>query len=335
MLSSLFIFEFRNWYTIAMEEKTYDVVIVGAGAAGMTAAIYTARRNLKTVILTKDVGGQTNTTNHIENYPGFDVIEGPEMMKKFEEQAKDFGAEIFYQGVEKIEKLGEKDFRVTTAEGVYSCKSVILAFGKTPKPMNVPGESEFTNKGISYCITCDGPLFRNKITAVVGNSHTALEGAEILSGICSKVYVIHKVPKFAGYENEVEGLKKKGNVEFVNASVKEVKGAKFLKSVVVQTGNEAKDIGVNGLFVELGFESKTDFVKDFVNRDQLKQIIINDMCETKTSGLFAAGDVTNMPFKQIVISAGDGAKAALQCYNYVKGLKTVISADWAALKGKK
>ncbi|MBI4168225.1 MAG: FAD-dependent oxidoreductase, partial [Candidatus Aenigmarchaeota archaeon] len=319
------------------EEKAYDVVIVGAGAAGMTAAIYTTRRNLKTVVLTKDVGGQTNTTNHIENYPGIDVIEGPVMMKKFEEQAIDFGAEIFYQGVEKIEKLGEKDFRVTTSEYAYRCKSVILAFGKTPKLMNVPGEIEFTNKGISYCVTCDGPLFKSKITAVVGNSHTALEGAEILSDICSKVYVIHKVPKFAGHENDVENLKKKGNVEFINASVKEAKGDKFLKSVVVQSMNpgETKGIEINGLFVELGFESKTDFVKDFVERDALKQIIINDLCETKTSGLFAAGDVTNMPFKQIVICAGDGAKAALQCYNYIKGLKTVISADWATLKKEK
>ncbi len=319
-----------------MEEKTYDVVIVGAGAAGMTAAIYTTRRNLKTVILTKDVGGQTNTTNHIENYPGFDVIEGPVMMQKFEEQAKDFGAEIFYEGVEKIEKLGEKDFLVATTENIYRCKSVILAFGKTPKLMNVPGEQEFTNKGISYCVTCDGPLFKGKVTAVVGNGHTALEGAEILSDICSKVYVIHKVPKIQP-EEDANKLREKGNVEFVNASVKEVKGDKFLKSVVVQSTNpaEQKEIGISGLFVELGFESKTDFVKDFVERDALKQIIINDMCETKTSGLFAAGDVTNMPFKQIVISAGDGAKAALQCYNYIKGLKTVISADWAILKKEK
>ncbi|MBI1972127.1 MAG: FAD-dependent oxidoreductase [Candidatus Aenigmarchaeota archaeon] len=322
---------------MVMGEKLYDVVIVGAGAAGMTAAIYTTRRNLKTVILTKDVGGQTNTTNHIENYPGLDIIEGPAMMKKFEDQAIDFGAEILYEGVEKIEKLGERNFRVMTGENVYACKAVILAFGKTPKLMNVPGEVEFTNKGISYCVTCDGPLFKNKAVAIVGNSHTALEGAEILSDICSKVYVIHKVPKFAGYENDVESLKKKGNVEFVNASVKEAKGDKFLKSVVVQSANpgEPKEIGLSGLFVELGFESKTEFVKDFVERDALKQIIINDMCETKTSGLFAAGDVTNMPFKQIVISAGDGAKAALQCYNYIKGLKTVISADWAALKKEK
>ncbi len=317
-----------------MEEKTYDVIIVGAGAAGMTAAIYTARRNLKTVILTKDVGGQTNTTNHVENYPGLDVIEGPAMMRKFEEQVRDFGAEIFYEGVEKIEKLGEKNFRVTTGDGVYKCKSAILTFGKTPKLMNVPGEAKFTNKGISYCVTCDGPLFKNKVTAIIGNAHAALEGAEILSDICSKVYVIHKVPKFQD-QDDVDGLKKKGNVEFVNASVKEAKGDKFLNSIEVQINNETKDIKVNGVFVELGFESKTDFVKDLVERDVLKQIIINDLCETKTPGLFAAGDVTNMPFKQIVISAGDGAKAALQCYNYIKGLKTVISADWAALKKDK
>ncbi len=314
-----------------MAEKTFDVIIVGAGAAGMSAAVYASRRNLKTAVLTKDVGGQTNTTNRIENYPGVEAAAGPELMRKFEEQARGFGAEFFYDGVGKIEKLGEKDFRITGSDS-YRCKAVILAFGKTPRVMNVPGEKEFTNKGISYCVTCDGPLFKNKITAVVGNGSSALEGAEFLGGICSKVYVIHRTPEFSGADN-VESLKKRGNIEFVsNAVVKGAKGGKFLESVVVETPGRTKEIGINGLFVELGFESKTDFVKDLVERDALNQIVINSICETKTPGIFAAGDVTNVPFKQIVISAGDGAKAALQCYNYIKNLKTVISADWAKLK---
>ncbi len=317
-----------------MAEKTFDVIIVGAGAAGMTAAIYAARRNLRAAVLTKDVGGQTNTTNHIENYPGIDVIDGPALMKKFEEQACDFGAEIFCDDVEKIEKLGERDFRITGSDS-YRCKAVILAFGKTPRTMNVPGEKEFANRGVSYCVTCDGPLFKNKIVAVVGNGSSALEGAEFLSGICSKVYVIHRTPGFSGANEDVEKLKKRGNVEFVsNAVVKAAKGDKFLRSIIVENSATKKTtpLDVGGLFVELGFESKTEFVKDLVERDKLNQIVINELCETKTPGIFAAGDVTSVPFKQIVISAGDGAKAALQCYNYVKNLKTVISADWAKLK---
>ncbi len=316
-----------------MAEKTFDVIIVGAGAAGMTAAMYTSRRSLKTAVLTKDVGGQTNTTNHIENYPGLDATDGPAMMKKFGEQARDFGAEIFYDGVHTIEKLGERNFRITGDADAYRCKAVILTFGKTPRAMDVPGEKEFTNKGVSYCVTCDGPLFRNRVVAVVGNGSAALEGAEILSDICSKVYVIHRTPELSGAKEGVDNLKKRGNVELVpNTVVKSVRGDKFLKSVVVETPERTKEIEINGLFVELGFESKTDFVSKLVERDRLNQIIINELCETRTPGVFAAGDVTNVPFKQIVISAGDGAKAALQCYNYVKGLKTVISADWAKLK---
>ncbi len=317
-----------------MEEKTCDVIVVGGGAAGMTAAIYASRRNLKTMILTKDIGGQTNTTSNVENYPGSEPIDGNVLMRKFEEQTRNFGAEILYEGVEKIEKLGEKNFVVITSANKYQCKAVILAFGKTPRMMNAKGEKEYTNKGVSYCVTCDGPLFRGKSVAIAGNSNLALEGAEILSEICSKVYVVNRIPEFHSEEEAVGKLAGRG-VEFImNSAITEAKGDNFLKSVVVENiaTKETSSLDVSGLFVELGFESKTEFVKDLVERDRLNQIVINNFCETKTPGIFAAGDVTNTPFKQIVISAGEGAKAALQCYNYIKGIKTVISADWAKMK---
>lgn len=320
-----------------MEEKVYDVVVVGGGAAGMTAATYASRRNLKTIILTKDIGGQTNTTSNVENYPGSEPIDGSSLMRKFEEQTRNFDTEIVYEGVESIEKLGEKDFRVTTPVNTYRCKAIILAFGKTPRMMNAKGEREFTNRGVSYCITCDGPIFKGKTVAIAGNSNLVLEGAEILSEICSKVYVVNSVPEFRNADESVEKLKSAG-VEFLMGSVvKEAKGDKFLSSIVVEKIATKKtfSLDVNGLFVELGFESKTEFVKGLVERDRLNQIVINNMCETKTAGIFAAGDVTNTPFKQIVISAGEGAKAALQCYNYVRGMKAVISADWASLTKEK
>ncbi|MFH0890045.1 MAG: FAD-dependent oxidoreductase [Candidatus Aenigmatarchaeota archaeon] len=320
-----------------MAEKIYDVVVVGAGSAGMTAATYASRRNLKTIILTKDVGGQTNTTSNVENYPGSEPIDGSSLMRKFEEQTRNFGAEIVYEGVESIEKLGEKDFRVITSVNTYRCKAVILAFGKTPRMMNVKGEKEFTNKGVSYCITCDGPLFRGKTVAIAGNSNLVLEGAEILNDMRCKVYVINSLSEFRNAGENIKKLKSCG-VEFVmNSAVKEAKGDKFLRSIVVENiaTKKTSSLDVSGLFVELGFESKTEFVKDLVERDKLNQIVINNLCETKTAGIFAAGDVTNTPFKQIVISAGEGAKAALQCYNYIKGVKTVISADWASLTKEK
>jgi len=314
------------------------VIIVGSGPAGLTAGIYTSRRNLKTLILGKNLGGQVTITPHVENYPGFKMVEGFELMKKFEEQVKGFGVEIIYHGVDEIKEVDGK-FIVKTKDKEFESKVVILAFGKTPKTLDVPGEREYQGRGISYCATCDAPLFKDKIVAVAGGGNSALDAALLSSGIAKKVYLIHRRDKFRGFETLVKEVKEKKNVELVMESiVTEFSGEKFLKSINVKNvkTNEIKELEVDGVFVEIGSVVKTELIKDFVKLNENNYIVINNNCETFypnsdkiRSGVFAAGDITNTPFKQIVVAAGEGAKAGLQAYNYLHGIKPhVLISDW-------
>jgi len=316
--------------------EMYDVIIIGAGPAGLTAAIYTSRRNLKTIVLTKDLGGQVIKTPYIENYPGFKKIEGFKLIKNMEEQVKDLGVEIKYEEVVKIIPK-EKTFVVETRERKYESRTVILAFGKTPRSLNVPGEKEFSGKGISYCATCDAPLFRDKIVAVIGGGNSALDATLLLSSLAKKVYLVHRRDEFRAFESLVEEAKRKKNVEFVLSHVvEEFKGDDILRSMIlknVKTG-ERKEIKVDGVFIEIGSEVKTDFIKGLVKLDKNNHIIVNNNCETSRPGIFAAGDVTNTPFKQIVVAAGEGAKAGLNAYNYLHGIKAEIIIDWAKKMGK-
>ena len=307
----------------------YDVIIVGAGPAGLTAAIYTSRRGLKTIILSKDLGGEAINIERIENYPGFKEIEGFKLIKAMEEQVKGFGVEFVYDEVVKITHKG-KTFIVKTTEKEYETKTIILAFGKTPRNLNVPGEKEFTGKGISYCATCDAPLFRGKTVAVVGGGNAALDATILLSGIAKKIYLVHRRNEFRGFESFVNEVKKKKNVEFVfNSVVAEIKGDKKVKSVIIENANtkKRKEIEVEGVFIEIGSEVKTDFIKDLVKLNN-NQVMVNKNCETSCPGIFAAGDVTDTPFKQIVVSAGEGAKAGLTAYNYIHGIKSMMVLDW-------
>jgi thioredoxin reductase (NADPH) len=315
----------------------YDTIIIGGAGAGLTAGIYAARRNMKTLILTKGIGGQASTTPLVENYPGFSEISGIELMQKFQEQAEKSGAEIIF---EEVVEIKEKDgrFFVKTSTSKYETKTVILAFGKTPRSLNVSGEKEFLGKGVSYCAVCDGPLFKGKIIAVVGGGNSALDATLYESEIAKKVYLIHRRDKFRGFEYFVDKVKEKNNVEFVlNSIVTEIKGEKFVKSIVVKNvlTNKEKEMNIDGIFIEVGYETKVEFIKDLVKLDENNQVIINKNCETFYPdsnkihhGIFAAGDITDTAFKQIVTSAGEGAKAALQAYNYIHEIKAPVTSDW-------
>ena len=324
-----------------MDEKNtpyYDVVIVGGGAAGLTAAIYTSRRALKTLIISKDIGGQAALTNEIENYPGVGLIDGFDLMNRFLEDAKKFGAEFKSGEVKAIEKKGEGDFLVKTTVGDFKAAAVILAFGLTPRDLGVPGEEEFKGKGVSSCATCDGPLYKGKVVAVVGGGNSALDAAEYLSRIAKKVYLIHRRDQFRGDEILVERVKSKDNIELVlNSKVKEIKGEERVKSIVVIDANDEskeREIEVDGVFVEIGHMAKTKWLGDLVEYDERGQIKTNKNCETKTPGIFAAGDVTDTEYKQIIISGGEGAKAALQAYKYLQQTKGIKGAgiDWGVVK---
>ncbi len=316
----------------------YDVIIIGGAGAGLTAGMYAARRALKTLIITKDIGGQALETDTIENYPGYLRISGPKLLEKFQRQAIKSGAEIIFGNVSEIREEN-KEFVVKADETEYRGKSIILAFGKTPRSLDVPREDKFVGKGVSYCVVCDIPLYKNKTVAIIGGGNSALEGALDGSKICKKVYLIHRRDEFRGFEYLVEKIKKKDNIEFVLSHVvTEIKGSDRVKSIVVKDleTSETRELVVDGVFIEVGSEVKTDFIKDLVKLDEKGQIIINNNCETYypdrdeiRPGIFAAGDVTYTPFKQIVVSAGEGCKAALQAYNYINGIKEpVFTMDW-------
>ncbi len=317
----------------------YDVIIVGAGPAGLTAGIYASRANMKTLILAKNLGGQAAERHYVENYPGFRSVGGLELMQKLEEQTKAFGAKIIYEGVERIE---EKDrvYTISTNRTKYKAKSVILAYGKTPRMLGVPGEEKFQGRGMSYCSICDGPVFRNKTVAVVGGGNAALDAVLYMSEIAEKVYLVHRRDEFRGFEALVDEIKKKKNVELVlNSVVIKVSGDKFVKSITVENNQKKRTrLDVAGVFVEIGSEVDTDLIKDMVKLED-NHVGITNRCETFYPnsdkihpGLFAAGDLASTPYKQIVISASEGAKAALQAYNYIHSIKGMPSADWGTKK---
>ena len=319
----------------------YDVIVIGGASAGLTAAMYGSRQGLNTLIITKDIGGQALLTNDIENYPAFEHIGGFELMNKFEQQAKNFGAEFVYEEVSSIRKDEPRYLTIKTAsDNQYNTRTIILAFGKTPRDLNVPGEKELKGKGVSYCAVCDGPLFKNKTVSIVGTGESALEAAMYLKQLASKVTIIHRTDKPIGSEETIDLLQQQqfnGKVSFIaNSIVKSINGDSKVKSLTLfnsRTNSESK-IAVDGVFVEMGYIAKTDIVKDLVQLNDSKEIIVDKYCATSCEGIFAAGDVTDVPYKQAVISAGQGAIAALSAYNYIQKLegKPTVKTDWKSIK---
>ncbi|MDQ3726936.1 MAG: FAD-dependent oxidoreductase [Thermoproteota archaeon] len=324
----------------------YDILVVGGASAGLTAAMYASRQGLKTLVITKDIGGQALLTNAIENYPPFEHIGGFELMQKFEQQARNFGAEFAYEEVLSIiERKEGGGYIVKTSNNnkEYSGYTLILAFGKTPRDLNVKGEKELNGRGVSYCAVCDGPFFKNKKVAIVGAGDPALEAALYLKELASQLYIIHQTDKPVGSEDSIDLLQNKNNsnkISFIsNSIVKAINGNSKVESLTLhnsKTKSESK-LGVDGIFVEMGYVARTDIVKDLVKLNGSKEIIVDKYCSTSSKGIFAAGDVTDVPYKQAIISAGQGAIAALSAYNYLQRLKgkPAIRADWKSVVNKK
>lgn len=299
----------------------YDVIIIGSGPAGMTAGIYAARREMKTLIIGKETGGQLIWANEIENYPGFESIQSFELIEKMRQQTIRAGVEFKTDEIKKIEKLESGVFRLFTNRESFETKTVIIAIGLSPRRLAVPGEIELNGKGISYCANCDGPFYKNKTIAVIGGGNSALDAAEIMSKIASRVYLIHRSDIFKAFDSLVKEVKNRGNIEIMmETEVKHFSGKDRLEKIVVLDKNlkREKEIIVDGVFVEIGRIANTDLIADFVDRDQGNQVIVKPNMETKTPGLFAAGDVITCEFKQITIAMGQATIAALSAYQYIQ-----------------
>lgn len=319
------------------KNEIYDVIIIGAGAAGMTAAIYTSRRELNTLVISKDIGGQAALTNEVENYPGFEFINGLSLMENFHQQASKWGAKFAINEVKSIEiQKGNNQFKVKTNREEFLGRTVILAFGLTPRNLNVPGEEELQGRGVTYCAICDGPLYRNKVVGVVGGGNSAIEAAVYLSQIARKVYLIHRHDKFRAEPHLMKQISEQKNIEFYCFNqIKEIKGREIIESIILNDiqKKQSEEIKLDGLFIEIGYQAKTDWLKKTLELNQSGEIIVNRDGETSQPGIFAAGDCTDTKYKQIVISAGEGAKIALQVYKYLlsNGGKVVIP-DWGRCK---
>jgi len=315
-------------------DKIYDLIIVGAGPAGLTAAIYASRRMLTTLVITKDIGGQAAMTNEIENYPGFEHIDGPTLMNTFQKQAEKNGAVFVYDGVTSIEQDEEtKTYTVSTAGKTFQSHSVILAFGLEHRKLDVPGEAEYYGKGITYCATCDGPLFKKKDICVVGGGNSALDAIEYMSKLANNVHAFVRKDKFKGEQIMVDRVSAIPNVEIhFNTAITEVVGDKFVSKVkLIDTiTNETSEMDLQGIFVEIGYVANTKLYGHLAETTEQGAIIIDKDCNTSRPGFFAAGDVTTLSYKQIITSGGEGCKAALTAFSYVnkkKGVEVSVKAD--------
>ena len=296
----------------------------------MTAAIYASRRSLKTLMLTRDIGGQSAKTFDIENYPGIRHCTGPDLAKTMKEQAESFKAEIKYEEVKKIDEK-ENIFEITTTSSNYQSKTIIVASGKKPRELNVPGEEDFKGKGVTYCATCDAPFFRNKDVVVVGGGNSALDAAILCSEIAAKVYIVHR-SELSGEQVMIDKIKSNPKVEIILPDeIESISGEQTVKSVKLKSGRE---IDTDGVIIEVGYTIDSSLFSELVKVNEQKQIEIDLSQNTSVPGIFAAGDLTTAPYKQIVIAAGEGAKAALSAYDYImkqEGKKGIMG-DWGKTK---
>ena len=311
--------------------QEFEIVIVGAGPAGLSAGIYVARQNVSCLIISKDLGGQMNLIPRLENYPGAIMTSGQILAKTLETQYLSFKGEIVYDTVEKIDEF-EGGFKIKTTRSEYRSKSVVLAPGKVPNMLGLENESEYFNKGIHYCTKCDAPFYQGRITASVGVGNYLLESGLLLSRMASKMYLILKGSKLAGDKDLIVTLENNKNIEIVTqSSVKAISGNSVLQQItIVDSSGAEKILDVDALFIEMGSKINLDYVKHLVKINTKGEIEIESGGMTSHPAIFAAGDATTIPYKQIIVACGDGSNAGLSAFNYIEKLKGKpgLRADW-------
>lgn len=308
------------------EKENFDLIIIGGGPAGIAAGIYAGRQKLNTLLVTKEWGGQIGKkTIPIENYPGFENITGKELIDKLKNHLFKFNIKVELAEVTKIEKK-ENLFFISIKEGkIFSSIAVIIASGTNPRPLKIEGEKEFLGKGVSYCALCDGFFFKGKTVAVIGAGNAGLETAIYLSKIAKKIYILEFLDKIVADQTNQESIKKLKNIDIIlNAAVKKIEGKNFVNSLTYFDKKEEKEkkLKIDGVFVQIGTLPATAFLGNLVNFTEKGEIIIDPKtCQTKTEGLFAAGDVTNVQPKQIIVAAGEGTKAFVNAFRYINEIK--------------
>ncbi len=297
----------------------HDLIIIGGGPAGMTAAVFAARKALDVLMITKDLGGQMMWTRDIENYLGYQYITGPELIGKFEQHVRQYPANIVYEEVSGLVRTDDGKFSVYCGAEEHRAKAVIVASGKRPRRLGVPGEEAYTGRGVGYCATCDGPLYAGKTVAVVGGGNSALQAALELAAIANKVFLVAR-GAFRADEVVVDKLRAAANVEVLQGYIAVgIYGGETVErfAVAAAGGGGERTLEVQGVFVEIGLDPNTDFVAGVAALNRYREIAVDCRTATGVPGLFAAGDVASGPDKQIIIAAGDGAKAALMAYEYL------------------
>jgi NADH-dependent peroxiredoxin subunit F len=301
----------------------YELVIVGGGPAGMTAAVYAARNKLSTLLISGDIGGQVMWTNSVENYMGYQFIEGYELIARFQKQVDQFPIDQkIGQQVIQIRKI-ESGLEVVTLKGdTYQGKAVILASGKRPRRLNVAGEMELIGRGVTYCSICDGPLFAGQKVAVIGGGNSALEAVLDVIKVAEHVALV-SLTELTGDPIMIEKLSDAHNLNiYIEYQTEKILGQNMVEGIVIKSlkSRDSKQLDVTGVFIEIGLQPNSDIVKGLLKLNPIGEVPININCETEIPGFFAAGDVSTAQDKQIIIAAGEGAKAALQAHRYLRRL---------------
>ena len=292
----------------------FDVAIIGAGPAGLTAGIFTTRAGLKTVCFERlVVGGQASLSSNIENFPGYTNIVGFELMEKFLNHATSCGLELKYENVVSVTQT-QTGFSIKTKKENYTAKKIIIACGCKARKLGITNEDKFIGKGVSYCASCDGNFFKNKVVAVVGGGNSAMENVNYLCGICKKVYIINRSEHFRADKHEFEKAKKHKNLEILtNCTVAELVGDKQLESIKVNKNGEIMNLDAKGLFVAIGHEPELSFLNVEVEKDKFGYLVVDENQQTNVKNLFACGDTTSKKFKQVITACADGAIAGNSC----------------------
>ena len=309
------------------EDKTFDIIILGGGPAGLSAAIYAARSSAKTAIIDISMlGGQPSNYLELENYPGFSKIGGYDLMEKFEEHADMFGIQKFpMEEIQSVDLTSEIK-TVTTLNGEFKAKSIIIATGAQSKKLGVEGEKEFVGRGVSYCAVCDGAFYKDKVVAVVGGGNAAVEEAGYLTKFASKVYLIHRRDELRADKIVQERAFKNEKLEFIyDTVVNKINGDGVVKSATIENvkTHEVKDLAIDGIFPYIGFEPNADLFAGQVKQDKNGFIMVDEAMQTSVKGVYAIGDVRVTPLRQVITAAADGAIAAVYAGRYIETLEPV------------